>query len=158
LKGGIGVGTFAVSKKINPSEKIKSVSLVQQTNDKKQHSGEGTAMIYMACNKKDGKYYIGQTNQSLSRRTVQHGQHARLGTTSRFFDAIRKDGFDTFEWFMVDAVTDKNGMNQREHELIRAFKADDPRCGYNANLPRFTVTDEQASDAAATAFNLAFAA
>jgi hypothetical protein len=71
---------------------------------------------------------------------------------------MRRDGIDSFEWFIVDRVTDRNAMNQREHELIRALKADDPRCGYNTNLPRFAVTDEQASEAAEMAFSRAFAA
>lgn len=46
-------------------------------------------------------------------------------------------------------------MNRREHELIVVLKANDQRCGYNTNLPRYTVTDEEAGRAVVRAFELA---
>jgi hypothetical protein len=114
-------------------------------------------MVYMARNTKDGKVYIGQT-RNLDRRKRVHKTRARQGEPGPFFDAIREFGFDSFEWLILSDAMEPNEMSRHEHEFIRAFNADDPRYGYNVNLPRFEVTEKEAGEAVALAFSTVFGA
>jgi group I intron endonuclease len=104
-------------------------------------------MIYMARNTKNEKVYIGQT-LNLTKRKAHH----RKSMKSALYEAVQEHGFEAFEWTVLSEATDKNEMNRQEHEFIRQFKANDPKHGYNTNLPRFAVTQEEVDRAVAATF------
>lgn len=54
-------------------------------------------LIYEAVNLANGKRYIGKT-QDFEFRKYQHQQNALNGIDKIFYRAIRKYGFDTFQW------------------------------------------------------------
>jgi hypothetical protein len=114
-------------------------------------------MVYMALNTADGKYYVGQT-RNLDNRKKVHKTRAKSGFTGLLYDAIREHGFDAFEWFVLLDVTEQEEMDKWEFLFIQAFKAYDPRCGYNHNCGRTQpiITDAQASQASIAAFEAAF--
>jgi len=80
--------------------------------------------LYQAQNKINGKKYYGIT-VNLPRRKAVHKYCALSGMKSKFYTAIRKHGWENFEWTILEEGTDSN-IAQREIELI----ANDPNC-YN---------------------------
>lgn len=67
-------------------------------------------LIYMATSKTSGKSYIGYTTRGLLRRMGGHESDAHTKRfTSLFHRAIRKYGFDDFEWTVLheDIGTDE---------------------------------------------------
>lgn len=59
------------------------------------------ALIYQATNRLNGKRYIGVTRKKLARRQNGHKQKAAAGAISRFHAAIRKYGWNAFEWSVL---------------------------------------------------------
>lgn len=55
-------------------------------------------IIYKITNKINGKVYIGQTTDSLSRRKSGHIQAATSGSKSKLYSAMRKYGVENFEF------------------------------------------------------------
>lgn len=56
-------------------------------------------IIYKATNKTTKKEYVGLTKNELSNRKADHKRKAKSGkSTMAFHDAIRKYGFENFEW------------------------------------------------------------
>lgn len=58
------------------------------------------ALIYKATNKSDGKSYIGFTTQTLHNRKLAHKAASKQPKKykSKFYNAIRKHGWDNFTW------------------------------------------------------------
>lgn len=78
------------------------------------------AIIYMATNKINGKRYIGvSTMQTMRIRMTQHKSDA-IGRhrISRFHDAIRKYGFENFEWAEIFQCEDARQALSMEIHLI----------------------------------------
>ena len=55
-------------------------------------------IVYLAVNVKNGKPYVGMTSNSLATRM---SQHKRASVTNAFYRAIRKHGWDSFEWSVL---------------------------------------------------------
>ncbi|MCK5016092.1 MAG: GIY-YIG nuclease family protein, partial [Candidatus Peribacteraceae bacterium] len=83
-------------------------------------------IIYKATNKVDGKSYIGQTTRSLQRRSYCHKLSSRNGSTTYFHNAIRKYGFDSFGWQVLETCDTKDQMDEMEHHYIIQY---DTFCG-----------------------------
>jgi len=60
-------------------------------------------VIYRAINIHNGRFYIGSTN-NLERRKREHKSH-RFKDGGAFHAAIIEDGFDAFEWEVLENVT-----------------------------------------------------
>ena len=103
-------------------------------------------MVYAARNKKNGKVYVGQT-LDLEKRKAQHEYAARKGVVHPFYDAIRADGFDVFEWLALSEVVDQAEMDEAECIHIHETNATNPEHGYNINAKWFSVSDEEANAA-----------
>jgi len=92
-------------------------------------------IIYCAQNKINGRRYIGRTILSLERRKREHEKWAEThpenkGGCTAFVNALRKYGFDAFEWTIVfDDVKDEE-LNDLEIETIAVYKTLVPN-GYN---------------------------
>ena len=62
-------------------------------------------IIYQALNTINGKRYIGQSNRTLGQRKRGHKYEAfRRGTVTHFYNALRKYGWDSFEWSILYEV------------------------------------------------------
>lgn len=55
-------------------------------------------MVYLARNKINGKCYVGATDRGIPYRASRHKWNASHGQKSKFYTAIRKYGFDAFEF------------------------------------------------------------
>lgn len=75
--------------------------------------------IYKATNNKNGKVYIGKTND-LKRRMREHKLHATKDGGS-FHQAILDDGFDSFDFEIIEACT-PDVAQQRERMYIAEYR------------------------------------
>lgn len=92
-----------------------------------------TYIIYKATNKENGKIYIGQTIFSLKRRSSQHKNCAlNKMIKNKFYDAIRKYGFDSFLFEQIDSACGWREASDKEKKYIAFF--DSYRNGYNSDL------------------------
>lgn len=83
-----------------------------------------------------GKVYVGQTiNEKV--RKYQHKWYADNGYSGYFYKAIRKYGFESFEYGVLyqTSSNDKKQLkillDQKESYYIRKYKANNPKFGYN---------------------------
>jgi len=87
------------------------------------------ALVYMICFP-NGKKYIGKTERELADRIREHKHHSKNSTT-RLYNAIRKYGWDSLEWFVLDRSDDVCYINSREKALIREYRCLEREKGYN---------------------------
>lgn len=79
----------------------------------------------------NGKKYVGITSQTLSGRCRKNG--GGYSTSSYFWRAIQKYGWDNFEHIVIaDGLTQEEAC-ALEIKLIREFQLDDERFGYNTS-------------------------
>lgn len=88
-------------------------------------------IVYKATNKINGKVYIGKTIRKLSHAKARHFNRAKLGFETYFYNAIRKHGFDCFEWEVIYNGTSDIDICNKEVELIKEYKSRHPLIGYN---------------------------
>ena len=90
-------------------------------------------IIYKATNKINGKVYIGQTSHSLEWRINKHRQDSQR-QDSYFYRAIRKYGFDNFDWEIIDdTATNHEELNELEKFYIKQYDSfDNKEKGYNS--------------------------
>lgn len=88
-------------------------------------------IIYLARNTVNGKCYVGQTI-NLKQRMDLHKGEADGGSPFIFHCAIRKHGWDAFEWSILyqDDDNDKDWMNWWERKFVRELQTKMPN-GYN---------------------------
>lgn len=90
-------------------------------------------IIYKATNKQNGKVYVGQTIFSLKRRSSQHKNCAlNKLIKSKFYDAIRKYGFNSFVFEQIDSAVGWKEASFKEKKYIALF--DSYKNGYNSDL------------------------
>lgn len=85
--------------------------------------------VYCHTNKINGKKYVGVTKQKLRLRWANG-----LGYRSqpRFFDAIKKHGWEEFTHEVLFTELTKEAGQKKEIELIAKWKLQDINFGYNA--------------------------
>lgn len=89
-------------------------------------------IIYKAENKINGKVYIGQTIQGLSRRKTRHKYDSLNNIADNFFyRAIRKHGWENFEWSILCETDSESKLNALEKFYIAAYRKM-TKC-YNSN-------------------------
>ncbi len=87
-------------------------------------------IIYKATNKINGKSYIGQTVKSLESRK---NEHKRSLNDFYFIRALRKYGFDSFEWGVLEYCDSKEELDEMEFHYIKQYGSFRPS-GYNMTL------------------------
>ena len=86
--------------------------------------------IYVFTNKINGKQYVGQTI-NIEERYKQHRKDAKNeNKNSIFYRAIRKYGFDNFEFKVVETDIDISKIHEREKFWIKELNTKSPN-GYN---------------------------
>lgn len=88
-----------------------------------------TYYIYKATNKINGKSYIGQT-VDYKRRVWQH-RRCYEKEDCKFHNAIKRFGFDNFEWEVLKTCEDKIEADRLERKYIDLYNS--YRNGYNEN-------------------------
>ena len=89
--------------------------------------------VYKATCSDNGKVYIGCTSRSLSERIAEHKyRSSKLKKNIKIDNAIRKYGFNSFEWKIIEVCKSRNEMLAREMELISEYGAFN--IGYNSSL------------------------
>jgi group I intron endonuclease len=96
--------------------------------------GSGIGIIYKATNKMNGKCYVGLTTGLLKERMMAHFRSSidttnKRGYGSKFYRAIRKYGFDAFEWKVVLICPIED---LRMQEIITIEEVDSYYHGYNS--------------------------
>lgn len=90
-------------------------------------------IIYMATNMINGKSYIGQTVQSLSKRKRQHVWRAlNKGDKYYFHNAIRKYDQENFDWVIIDECNTIEELNRLEIYYIGLYNTFGK--GYNLTI------------------------
>ncbi len=84
--------------------------------------------IYLATNTINGKQYVGQA-QDIDKRKNGHKRDVRNGKGYVFHKALRKYGWDAFEWGVVFECQDKL-LNRWERYYIKRLNTKSPN-GYN---------------------------
>ena len=93
-------------------------------------------VIYMYTNKINNKKYIGQTNRPRQRK-IEHKSHAlKRGTSSHFYNAVRKFGWDNFEYSILEELEFpdekfKQKIDEREIYWINYYNSSNKNKGYN---------------------------
>jgi group I intron endonuclease len=82
-------------------------------------------MIYKIENKINGKTYIGQTKNALTKRIANH-----LKNRSFIGSALRKYGLQSFEISVIDEANTKEVLNEKEQYWIKVCNCSVP-FGYN---------------------------
>jgi len=88
----------------------------------------GFGVVYVATSKTSGKQYVGKTIRSLRCRKLAHKYAAQNGARQKFYRAIRKYGFDDFEW--TERRLPASRLCAEERRLIK--KLNTFVCGYNS--------------------------
>lgn len=86
--------------------------------------------IYMHKNKINGKVYIGQTSQKPEKRW-DNGRGYE--TSSKFYNAIQKYGWNSFEHIIIATELSQEEANALEMQLIQQYQAQNDEYGYNIN-------------------------
>lgn len=84
-------------------------------------------IVYHAYHKDFPAFYIGKTIHALEHRMNQHKNEAnRNRSKSRFYRAIRKYGFDSFEWRILEHCDTLDELNNAEVRWIKLVR----ECGH----------------------------
>lgn len=132
---------------------------------KYSHGDRGEKMIiYLATNKVNEKKYVGMTTRNLQDRKWNHKTNANDQTrteNNHFSNAIRKYGWEAFEWEEIDNAMFLEDLQEKEKYWINHY--DTYHNGYNStiggegsygaeglkgeNNPTAKITEKQALDA-----------
>lgn len=84
--------------------------------------------VYTHKNKINGKVYVGQTKQKPEKRW-NNGKGYK--TSTKFYNAILKYGWDSFEHNIVASGLTLKQANELEQSLISIYKSNQDEFGYN---------------------------
>lgn len=93
--------------------------------------------VYKIRNKKNGKIYIGITNQGVATRWHKHCSDAIYGNSDfPIHNAIRKHGKEEFQVEVIEVVEedDYDQLKEREKYWIKEYNSYDRKYGYNLTL------------------------
>lgn len=100
-------------------------------------------IVYRVTNTKNGKSYIGQTKQSLSRRWIEHCQINR-SCCRGLREAIQKYGKENFTIEQIDVASNREEASIKESYWISFYNSMSPN-GYNlqsGGMNNFQVCEE----------------
>lgn len=105
----------------------------RKNNQPRGHTG----VVYKYTNRVNGKVYIGQTINEKGRKRT-HIQNARNGHTNQFYKAVRKYGWENFNYEVVSKKQYTNHEDLRFDldmlEIYYISKFEGYTKGYNANI------------------------
>lgn len=87
--------------------------------------------IYLVTNTVNGKKYVGQTSQKVSKRWTNHCSVANKRASSYFSNAIRKNGRNNFTVETVAEIETREWSDYLESMWILCLGTFDPKVGYN---------------------------
>jgi group I intron endonuclease len=90
--------------------------------------------IYKITNNKNGKIYIGITNQGVTVRWNKHCSDANRNSSFPLHNAIKKYGKDNFQIDIIESVNDVEILKKREVYWIKKFDSYNRNKGYNLTL------------------------
>ena len=103
-------------------------------------------IVYKAINKLNNKVYIGITTKTLEHRKSIHKKDSKIKDTY-FYRAIRKYGFDNFEWEEIDTATTIKELHEKEVFYIKQYDSfDNKEKGYNTTSgggSLYKITEEE---------------
>ena len=82
--------------------------------------------VYLHINKKNNKKYFGQTKQKVSDRW---GNGSTYRSSKKFYNAIKKYGWDGFNHFIIKTELTKEQADKLERTLIKKYNTTTE--GYN---------------------------
>jgi len=82
---------------------------------------ELSMVVYMATNAVNGKVYIGRTVGLLGYRIGKH-KHSSNKSGFYFYRAIRKYGWDVFEWEVLEQCDTEEELNDLEYHYIQQYR------------------------------------
>jgi group I intron endonuclease len=83
-------------------------------------------LIYKATNKINGKVYIGQTCSLLNKRIYDHkkrSKNSNISNNNKFYNAIKKYGFENFEWEILQKNIPQEKLDEWEIKYIREYNS-----------------------------------
>jgi hypothetical protein len=78
-------------------------------------------IIYRAKNKINCKNYIGQTIYSIDQRKKAHKRLYKNDKGFCFHNAIKKYGWNNFEWFILEKCNSKKELDEMEYHYIKQY-------------------------------------
>lgn len=103
-------------------------------------------IVYKVTNKINGKVYIGITTKTLEYRRKVHERDSKR-YNYLFYRALKKYGFDNFEWEVIDTAQNIEELERKEKEYILLYESfNNPEKGYNSTSgvnSHYQITDEQ---------------
>ena len=90
-------------------------------------------IIYKATNIKNGKIYIGLTTKTLEER-IKHHKRDSLRMDTYFYRAIKKHGFYSFKWEVIDnSAKSIQELEDLEKYYIKKYNCfNNKKVGYNS--------------------------
>lgn len=89
-------------------------------------------VIYLATNKINGKFYVGQTINRITDRISDHKRKAlKYGSKSHFHCAIKKYGISGFLWEIIDTAKTRDELNEKEKYWVDFYGSINRSLGYN---------------------------
>ena len=85
--------------------------------------------IYCIENKLDGKKYVGKTTKTIETRFKRHIEKSKSEDRQHIHNAIRKYGRENFKCYLLEDVSDKEILSEREMYWIKVL--DTKNTGYN---------------------------
>lgn len=85
--------------------------------------------IYLITNTRDGKHYVGITEQPLRARWKQHLMSAHREGGYLLHEAMRADGIEAFCFQYIAAARNRHDLNLAEMQLVEQYNSCD--AGYN---------------------------
>lgn len=88
--------------------------------------------VYKILNRKNGKFYIG-SSIDVEKRFSSHKKELIAGThnNKHLQNAWNKYGEDSFEFLVIEEVSDINELRNRETYYLQSTKCTNPDIGYN---------------------------
>ena len=80
-------------------------------------------IIYKATNTVNGKVYIGKTINKMRDRQKCHKSMSLNGSQNYFHRAIRKHGWDSFTWQVIDTAETEEELNEKEKHWIAYYNS-----------------------------------
>lgn len=87
--------------------------------------------VYLICNLRNGKVYVGQTTREIHARWTEHCRDARRNRPHPLHAAIRKYGPAAFSVTLLVECDSQENLDREEQRAVVLFRATERGYGYN---------------------------